>query len=153
MGKKQYTTKNREEVFKEKADKGYGICHSQTCEQRGHCLHALLCSYVPQDRYYTTCVNLNNPLMQTAHCPAYLSDQPVRMPLGISNIYYDMPARIASPLKQHLIAYFNRKRYYEYHFGRRPVSPVHEQYIRQVALRYGWQHPIEFNGYVEDYLW
>ena len=107
MGKKQYTTKNREEVFKEKADKGYGICHSQTCEQRGHCLHALLCSYVPQDRYYTTCVNLNNPLMQTAHCPAYLSDQPVRMPLGISNIYYDMPARIASPLKQHLIAYFN----------------------------------------------
>ena len=25
-----------------------------------------------------------------------------------------MPARIASPLKQHLIAYFNRKRYYEY---------------------------------------
>ena len=50
MGKKQYTTKNREEVFKEKADKGYGICHSQTCEQRGHCLHALLCSYVPKDR-------------------------------------------------------------------------------------------------------
>ena len=35
----------------------------------------------------------------------------------------------------------------------RPVSPVHEQYIRQAALRYGWQHPIEFNGYVEDYLW
>ncbi|MDO4985234.1 MAG: DUF6078 family protein [Prevotella sp.] len=153
MGKKQNTTKNREEVFKEKADKGYGICHSQTCEQRGHCLHALLCSYVPKDRYYTTCVNLNNPLMQTAHCPAYLSDQPVRMPLGISNIYYDMPARIASPLKQHLIAYFNRKRYYEYHFGRRPVSPAHEQYIRQAAIRYGWQHPIEFNGYVEDYLW
>ena len=137
MGKKQNTTKNREEVFKEKADKGYGICHSQTCEQRGHCLHALLCSYVPKDRYYTTCVNLNNPLMQTAHCPAYLSDQPVRMPLGISNIYYDMPARIASPLKQHLIAYFNRKRYYEYHFGRRPVSPVHEQYIRQAA---GWSN-------------
>ena len=84
MGKKQNTTKNREEVFKEKADKGYGICHSQTCEQRGHCLHALLCSYVPKDRYYTACVNLNNPLMQTAHCPAYLSDQPVRMPLGAS---------------------------------------------------------------------
>lgn len=153
MEKKQFTTKTREEVFSEKADKGYGICLTHTCPLREHCLHYVLCSYVPKDRYYTSCVNLNNLLMQTEHCPLYLSDQPVRMPLGISNIYYDMPARIASPLKQHLINHFNRKRYYEYHFGRRPVSPEHEQYIRQAAVRYGWQQPIEFNSYVEDYLW
>ena len=56
-------------------------------------------------------------------------------------------------LKQHLIDHFNRKRYYEYHSGYRPVPPEHEQYIRQAILRYGWTEPVEFNAYVEDYLW
>ena len=28
-----------------------------------------------------------------------------------------------------------------------------EQYIRQAILRYGWTEPVEFNAYVEDYLW
>ena len=77
----------------------------------------------------------------------------VSMPLGIAKIYYDMPQRIAHPLKQHLIDHFNRKRYYEYHSGYRPVPPDHEQYIRQAILRYGWTEPVDFNAYVEDYLW
>ena len=59
----------------------------------------------------------------------------------------------AEALKQHLIDHFNRKRYYEYHSGYRPVPPDHEQYIRQAILRYGWTEPVEFNAYVEDYLW
>ena len=80
----------------------------------------------------------------------YRNDQPVRMPLGIAKIYYDMPQRIAHPLKQHLIDHFNRKRYYEYHSGYRPVPPDHEQYIRQAILRYGWTEPVEFNAYVDD---
>jgi len=75
-------------------------------------------------------------------CPMYRNDQPVRMPLGIAKMYYDMPQRIAHPLKQHLIDHFNRKRYYEYHSGYRPVPPDHEQYIRQAILRYGWTDPV-----------
>ena len=47
----------------------------------------------------------------------------------------------------------SRKRYYEYHSGYRPLPPDHEQYIRQAILRYGWTEPIDFNAYVEDYLW
>jgi len=50
---------------------------------------------------------------KTDKCPLYRDDQPVRMPLSIAKIYYDMPQRIAHPLKQHLIDHFNRKRYYE----------------------------------------
>jgi len=153
MEEKKYTPQPLEEVLKEKADKGNGICLTQTCPLREHCLHYILRTYTPESYLYTTCTNLNHPLMQTEKCPLYLSDKPVRMPLGLSNIYYDMPARIANPLKQHLIRYFNRKRYYEYHFSRRPITPEHEQYIRQAAIRFGWHQPIEFNAYVEDFLW
>ena len=153
MKKEDNTPKTREQLFTEKAEKSYAICYSQTCPLREHCLRSQLLAYVPQDRRISSCVNLNNPAMQTETCPMYRDDQPVRMPLGIAKMYYDMPLRIARPLKQHLIQYFNRKRYYEYHSGYRPVPPEHEQYIRQAILRFGWQQPIEFNDYIEDYLW
>ena len=153
MKQQKYTPQPIEEVLRDKAEKGYGICLTQKCKLREHCLYYKLQDYMPKDLLFTTCTNLSHPLMQTEKCPLYLSDKPVRMPLGLSDIYYDMPARIANPLKQHLIRYFNRKRYYEYHFGRRPITPEHEQYIRQAAVNHGWQQPVEFKDYVEDYIW
>jgi hypothetical protein len=153
MEKKMYTPHPLEEVLRDKAEKGYGICLTQTCPLREHCMHYILRTYTPKSHFFTTCTNLNHPLMQTEKCPVYLSDKPVRMPLGLADIYYDMPARIANPLKQHLINYFNRRRYYEYHFGRRPIPPEHEQHIRQAAINYGWQTPLKFKDYVEHYLW
>ncbi|MEE3445819.1 MAG: DUF6078 family protein, partial [Prevotella sp.] len=127
MKQKVTEPKTREQLFAEKAAKSYAICHSQTCPLREHCLRRLLLAYVPKDRRLTACVNLNNPAMQTETCPMYRNDQPVRMPLGIAKMYYDMPLRIAHPLKQFLIQHFNRKRYYEYHSGYKPVPPDHEQ--------------------------
>ena len=153
MKTKETAPKSREQLFAEKAAKNYAVCHSQTCSLRTHCLRWLLRTYTPQSRRITTCINLNHPAMQTDACPMYRNDQPVRMPLGIAKMYYDMPQRIAHPLKQHLIEYFNRKRYYEYHSGYRPVPPVHEEYIRHAAQSCGWTGPIEFGRYVEDYLW
>nr|MCR5578414.1 DUF6078 family protein [Prevotella sp.] len=136
MKQKVTEPKTREQLFAEKAAKSYAICHSQTCPLHGHCLRWLLLAYVPKDRRLTACVNLNNPAMQTETCPMYRNDQPVRMPLGIAKMYYDMPLRIAHPLKQFLIQHFNRKRYYEYHSGYKPVPPDHEQFIRQTILRF-----------------
>ena len=153
MKQQETTPKTREQLFAEKAGKSYAVCYSQTCSLRQHCLRWQLSSYLPESRRLATSTNLNNPAMQTETCPMYRNDQPVRMPLGIAKIYYDMPQRIAHPLKQHLIDHFNRKRYYEYHSGYRPVPPDHEQYIRQAILRYGWTEPVDFNAYVEDYLW
>ena len=153
MKKQESEIKTREELFAEKASKSYAICYSQTCPLRTHCLRWQLRTYTPKDQRMTTSVNLNNPSMQTDHCPVYRDDTPVRMPLGISMIYYDMPQRIARPLKQHLIQHFNRKRYYEYHSGYRSVPPDHVQYILKTVASYGWTQPVEFNSYVEEYLW
>ena len=93
MQKKDNTPKTREEIFAEKAD-NYPVCFSETCPLREHCLHSILASYKPKDRLFITCVNLLNPQMQDKDCPQYRKDEPVRMPIGLSTIYYDMPSRI-----------------------------------------------------------
>ena len=135
MKKKDQTPKTREQIFAEKAD-NYGVCYSAICPLREHCLHSLLTSYKPQDRLYTDCVNLNNPKMQREGCPLFAKDEPVRMPVGLSTVYYDMPGRMERAIKNHLIHVYSRKRYY-----------------RQTFKNYGWTQEPQFAGYVEEFLW
>ena len=86
-------------------------------------------------------------------CPQYRDDKPVRMPIGLCTIYYDMPSRIERGIKHHLIAVYSRKRYYEYHNGTRPLTPDVERYVRQVMINAGWTEEPRFLNYVEEYLW
>lgn len=152
MEKKSTTPKTREEIFREKAD-NYQVCYSTTCPIREHCLHSILRNYTPDDRVYIFSVNLNNPTMQRSDCPLFRKDEPVRMPIGLSTIYYNMPSRIERAIKHHLINVYSRKRYYEYHNGTRPMTPDVEQYVRDTIKRYGWTEEPNFSGYVEEYLW
>ena len=152
MQKKDNNPKTREEIFAEKAD-NYPVCFSETCPLREHCLHRILASYKPKDRIYITSVNLLNPQMQGEDCPQYRNDEPVRLPVGLSTIYYDMPSRIERAIKNHLINVYSRKRYYEYHNGTRPMTPDVERYVRQTIKNFGWSQEPNFAGYVEEYLW
>ena len=152
MQKKENNPKTRAEIFAEKAD-NYPVCFSETCPLREHCLHRILASYKPKDRIYITCVNLLNPQMQGEDCPQYRHDEPVRLPIGLSTIYYDMPSRIERAIKNHLINVYSRKRYYEYHNGTRPMTPDVERYVRLTIKNFGWTQEPNFAGYVEEYLW
>lgn len=142
----------KEQLFTEKA-KSYVVCYSNSCPIRDHCLRSILLNYVPKDQYITTSINLGHPQTQQKGCPRYVSDQPLRMPYGLSVMYSDMPGRLERAIKNHLISKYSRKRYYEYHNGVRPLSPEVEQYVRQTLKNYGWPQEPQFMGYREEYLW
>ncbi len=141
----------REELFRKMAKNGV-VCQSQSCPKREHCLRNILKDYVPEQYPVATVVNLRNPRMQDEDCQQYCPDQPVRMPLGISKMYDDIPSRQARDIKNHLIALFSRRRYYDYHCGRRPITPDIEATIRQTLLDFGWQQQPAFDDYTEEYL-
>ena len=145
-------TPTREELFREKAA-NYPVCHSQDCPIKEHFLSFILKDYVPESLPAHMCINLRNPQMQRPDCPQYRQSEPVRMPLGLSQMYHDMPGHMERAVKNHLIHLFSRKRYYQYHNGQRPVTPAEEQIIRQTLLAAGWTQEPVFNDYVEEYLW
>ena len=146
------TKEQREELFRQHADH-YLLCFSSKCPLREHCLHALVNEYANKTNLVVTSVNLNNPKMQTEECPRYDSDEPIKMPVGIKPIYYDMPGRLEKLIKGRLIALFSRKRYYAYHNGTLPLTPDVEQQVRQTAKDAGWNEPLTFAGTVVDYVW
>lgn len=94
MTKKDITPKTLEQLLREKAESSYTICSSNECPLRQSCLHWMAREYSPKHPFVVSTINLMNPLMQTDQCPMYSSSRPIRMPLGISKMYYDMPRRI-----------------------------------------------------------
>ena len=152
MDKETNTPKSREEIFRAKAET-YQPCYSTTCPLREHCLHSILAAYVPNDKIYIPSVNLNNPKTQRPDCPVFRRDEPVRMPVGLAPLYYDMPGRMERAVKGHLIDVYSRTRYYQYHNGSRPIPPDVEAYIRQTLQNFGWPDEPHFAGYVEEFLW
>ena len=141
----------REEKFREIATKAT-ICQSQHCPIGEHCLRHILKDFVPEHYPTVSAVHLGNPKMQTADCPQFRPDEPVRMPLGLKRMYYDMPRHLERTIKSRLISLFSLKRYYQYHGGRRPVTPDVEQLIRQTLLASGWTQAPVFDDYTEEYL-
>jgi hypothetical protein len=144
--------KTREEIFREQAQ-SYTVCHSSTCPLKAHCLRHLLSPYVPEGQHVVMSVNLSNPLMQRDGCPQYRSDEPIRMPVGFKNLYYNMPGRIERDVKDYLIHTYSRKRYYEYRNGTRIIPPDVEHIIRATLRRFGWTEEPCFDGYIEEFLW
>ena len=152
LQKNRKDMKDKESLFREKAEK-YVVCHSERCPLREHCLRAILSHYVPENRFATNSINLNNPLMQTEQCPSYRDDQPRRMPVGLTWLYHDMPGRQERVIKANLIRHLTRTGYYRYRNGSRPVTPDVEQYIRQLLKAHGITQEPHFDGYTEDYVW
>ena len=142
----------REELFREKAEK-YVVCHSERCPLREHCLRAILSHYVPENRFATNSINLNNPQMQTEQCPSYRNDQPRRMPVGLTWLCHDMPGWQERVIKANLIRHLTRTGYYRYRNGSKPITPDVEQYIRQLLKGHGITQEPHFDGYIEDYVW
>ena len=145
-------TPTREELFREKAA-NYPVCHSQDCPIKEHFLSFILKDYVPESLPAHMCINLRNPQMQRPDCPQYRQSEPVRMPLGLSQMYHDMPGHMERGVKNAMIAALGRKRYYEYHGGKRPLDPATEALLRRIVASYGWTQELQFNSYVEDYIW
>lgn len=146
------TMTEEEKIFAEKAD-NYLVCFNSQCPLHDHCLRWRVTPYISGNSVSVNAVNPHYEGIGTEQCFMYRSDQPVRMPVGLVHIYHDMPGRIERSIKNRLIATYSRKRYYEYHNGKRPLTPDVERFVRQVCRANGWTEELTFGGYVEEYVW
>lgn len=76
------------------------------------------------------------------------------MARGMIHVFTDeMPKRIESYVRKALMAALGRTYFFEYRNGTRLIPPAMQQEIRDVFREAGWNEPVEFDGYVEEYEW
>ena len=143
-----------QELFARKAQGGYKVCFTAQCPLREQCLRWKVGQQMPTREMFCVCVNPLYPDVATARCPLYRQAEKVQMARGMIHIFTDeMPKRIESYVRKALMAALGRTYFFEYRNGTRLIPPTMQQEIRDVFREAGWNEPVEFDGYVEEYEW
>ena len=140
------------DIFREKAQT-YLVCFIRECPLRTMCLRYLVGEYVGETPFSKLAINPHNPQVGKPGCPRYRDNGPKVMKFGFTRMYADMPGRMERAIRQALIAYFGRKRYFEMRKGDRPIVPSHQYVIEQVCRDHGWTGPIVYDGERMEYEW
>lgn len=141
-----------EKILQEKA-RSYAVCFNGECPLHEHCLRWQAGCYVPEHPYSIRCFNPRYEQAGTEHCPGYRSDQPQRVPYGMTRMYDDMPRVLEVTIKKRLIDAFSRVMYYRYRRGERPITPDIAQKISSVCRECGWTAPVVFDRYRDELVW
>ena len=140
-------------ILKAKAKHGFVVCFNKECYRREHCLRWLAKDYVPQETFVQKSVNLASEAVQGKDCPMFLKDQKVKMGKGMIHLFEDMPRKVGDTVKALLIKEYKRTYFYEYRNGSRLMTPSMQKHIANVCKENGWDEPVTFDEYVEDYEW
>lgn len=145
---------NKNEIFTEKATRGYTVCFSTSCPQHEHCLRWNVGQLIPHDIKDCQCVNPHHDNVATEQCPMFRSAEKVLWARGMTHILTDnMPRRVDSTVRAELIKRLNRTYFFEYRNGTRLISPAMQEEIRTLYQQAGWTGDIQFDEYFEDYDW
>jgi hypothetical protein len=94
-----------------------------------------------------------HPEVKAGRCPMYRENQVVSYARGMLHFFDEMPGRTERAIKGRLIAFYSRKKFYEFRNGTRPIPPeVHDE-IARVCHECGWTGPLQFDAWEENYRW
>ncbi len=143
-----------QEIFKEKATKGYTVCFAAQCPLKEHCLHHLVGQQMPDTQSSYHCVNPHYQGVGSAQCPLFRNSEKVQFAKGMMHIFNaDMPCRVEPYVRNHLIASHCRTYYFEYRNGKRLIPPTIQEEVRNLFREAGWNEEVSFDSYIEDYDW
>ena len=137
-------------LLEKKMAQGYTPCFNGGCSRHEHCLHWQGSEFVDPKRLVVQCVN---PMMDGADCPVYAHDEKVHMGLGFNNLLDQLPRTISKALMDSVVNTVNRTYAYEHRNGTRPTPPWLQQHITDFCRQHGWQGPVEFDAYEDQYDW
>ena len=131
----------------------YLPCFINECEHHTTCLHWLTAQHTTENQLSIISVNPTNPEVSAGRCPVYRENKTVTYAKGLIHFLDEIPNREARHIKQRLISLFGRKYFYEYRNGSRLIAPDVQQQIARVCQEEGYNGPLHYDGWEEDYLW
>ena len=145
---------DEQKIFRAKAIEGYTVCFADRCPLKERCLRWKVGLEMPADKPACNCVNPHYQDVGTEQCPRFRQSEKVMFAKGMLHVFTeDMPKKVSSFVRQHLINSHCRTYYFEYRNGQRLMSPAVQEETRQLFREAGWNEEIQFDSYIKDYEW
>ena len=132
---------------------GLQACYHDECPRHEHCVRWLGRNEVYQESLVQICISMVNPKIAKADCPMYCHDEKVPVAYGFIRLLDQLPRKMGIDFMKWLTEVSNRTYAYEQRNGTRPIPPRQQQQITDYLRSQGWEQPIDFDRYGEDYDW
>lgn len=128
-------------------------CFNAPCPKAETCLHRLAAvrdtpEYPSIPTINPLCIPQDNNL-----CPYFQSVQKVHVAWGISHLLDNVPYKHLHTLKNQLISYFGRGKYYRFYREESYLSPGDQAYIRKAFRQHNIGEEPVFDTYSDEYNW
>lgn len=128
----------------------WAICYVPQCPRKDECLRYQMCLRAPQGRVYHKCI-LPTVLSQ-GECQHFRPIDKIRVALGFRNIFNEVKAKDITRMRAELADFLgSQPTYYRYRDGRRSLTPLQQQWIRDMFRRYGYTEEIVFDDSKDIY--
>ncbi len=126
------------------------ICFNDNCPSADKCLRYIAGRQSPATLRYHLCV-----VPQALHgnqCELFRSAEPVRVAYGFSHSYDYVLKHDFTPMRKKLTVYLGNKRgYYKYLKGEKPLLPEQREYIEALFRRYGYEGKVVYDRMEDIY--
>lgn len=129
------------------------MCLNRECAKANTCLRQLIVSTVPENIPHWTIVSPTYLATLKGTCPHYRSCTKVRFAKGFIKILDNLPNKQMRLVISHLISCFGRRTYYRIRKGERLLSPAEQKQFYNILKNCSITHPLQFDGYQEEYDW
>ena len=73
------------------------------------------------------------------------------MARGMLNFYENIPEGKAKAIHKALIQHFTKTKYFKFRNGTFPITPEDQTHIAAICRVNGWEEPLSFDSYYEEY--
>lgn len=131
----------------------YTTCQNSSCKNADKCLRQLVYRQLTKDNKF---VKVLNPLLfpkDDEECKEFRTNKKIKLAWGIKNIFNEIPFSIAQSIKQDLIIYFGKTKYYRFCREERSISPKEQNAIKNIFVKNGIESDVSYSRFTEEYDW
>lgn len=143
----------KEELNYKSVPSHFPHCFNNQCLKAENCLRNLAARNTTTEFPYINTVNPVCIPADTIHCTYFQSIQKMRVAWGITHLLDNVPHKNARELKDQLIGYFGRGKYYRFYRKECYLTPEDQTCIRRLFRQKGVQEELSFDSYSEEYKW
>lgn len=131
--------------------RNWSLCYLSECPRHDECLRYQACLHAPDGRVYHRCILPS--VIRRGDCQHFRPVEKMRMALGFRNIFNNVLARDIAKMRAELMDFLGSSTtFYRYRSGEYPLSPLQQQWIRDMFRRRGYSDDIAFDSFKDVYI-
>lgn len=131
----------------------FSRCFNAQCPKAENCLHRLAAVH---DTPEYPSIRIINPLCipeDNSQCSYFQSAKKIHVAWGIKHLFDNILHKNVSTLKNQLISYFGRGKFYRFYREESYLTPEDQNYIRRLFRQNGIEEEPVFDSYSDEYRW